>query len=427
MSVIISGATVLTDSGEEKLDVRIDNGVIAEISNIIAPASNDRVLNAQGCHVLPGFVDLHAHLREPGKEDSETIETGSRAGAKGGYTALVAMPNTNPAQDSIPIIEFVRAQGRRAGLLEVVPSGCITVGRAGSALAPLADMALNGVKIFTDDGSGVQDPALMRRAMEYSRELGITLAQHCEVSALTAGAVMNECSCSSEMGVPGWPALAEELMVHRDIELAKLTGARIHFLHLSTAGSVRLVREAKRAGLPVTAEVTPHHLSLTEELLKSFDATYKVNPPLRSTADIEALKEGLLDGTIDAVATDHAPHVRRDKELPLDQAPPGMLGLETALGVVLSVLPLSAARIAAVMSTNPARIAGLSDRHGMLAAVGRPANLCVVDLDAQWSVDPMQLASKSLNTPFVGRSLRGKVRHTIFEGAVVVNEGVAQR
>ena len=427
MSVIISGATVLTDSGEEKLDVRIDNGVIAEISNIIAPASNDRVLNAQGCHVLPGFVDLHAHLREPGKEDSETIETGSRAGAKGGYTALVAMPNTNPAQDSIPIIEFVRAQGRRAGLLEVVPSGCITVGRAGSALAPLADMARNGVKIFTDDGSGVQDPALMRRAMEYSRELGITLAQHCEVSALTAGAVMNECSCSSEMGVPGWPALAEELMVHRDIELAKLTGARIHFLHLSTAGSVRLVREAKRAGLPVTAEVTPHHLSLTEELLKSFDATYKVNPPLRSTADIEALKEGLLDGTIDAVATDHAPHVRRDKELPLDQAPPGMLGLETALGVVLSVLPLSAAHIAAVMSTNPARIAGLSDRHGMLAAVGRPANLCVVDLDAQWSVDPTQLASKSVNTPFVGRSLRGKVRHTIFEGAVVVNEGVAQR
>jgi dihydroorotase len=425
--VIISGATVLTDSGEEKLDVRIDNGVIAEMSNIITPASNDQVLNAQGCHVLPGFVDLHAHLREPGREDSETIETGSRAGAKGGYTALVAMPNTNPAQDSIPIIEFVRAQGRRAGLLEVVPSGCITVGRAGSALAPLADMARNGVKIFTDDGSGVQDPALMRRAMEYSRELGITLAQHCEVSALTAGAVMNECSCSSEMGVPGWPALAEELMVHRDIELAKLTGARIHFLHLSTAGSVHLVREAKFAGLPVTAEVTPHHLSLTEELLKSFDATYKVNPPLRSTADIEALKEGLLDGTIDAVATDHAPHVRRDKELPLDQAPPGMLGLETALGVVLSVLPLSAARIAAVMSTNPARIAGLSDRHGMLAAVGRPANLCVVDLDAQWSVDPTQLASKSVNTPFVGRSLRGKVRHTIFEGAVVVNEGVAQR
>ena len=427
MSVIISGATVLTDSGEQRLDVRIDGGVIAEMSATIKPSADDVVLIGKGCHVLPGFVDLHTHLREPGKEDSETIETGSRAGAKGGYTALVAMPNTTPAQDSIPIIEFVRAQGQRAGLVEVVPSGCITVGRAGVALAPLADMARNGVKIFTDDGSGVQDPAIMRRAMEYSRELGITLAQHCEVSALTTGAVMNECSCSSEMGVPGWPALAEELMVHRDIELAKLTGARIHFLHLSTAGSVRLVREAKKAGLPITAEVTPHHLSLTEKLLKSFDSTFKVNPPLRSAADIEALKEGLLDGTIDAVATDHAPHVRRDKELPLDQAPPGMLGLETALGVVLSVVPMTVAQIATVMSTNPARIAGLSDRHGMLPAVGRPANLCVVDMDAQWSVDPQQLASKSTNTPFVGRTLRGKVRHTIFEGAVVVNEGVAQR
>jgi dihydroorotase len=288
MSVVISGAIVLTDSGEQRIDVRIDDGVISEMSASITPSHEDVVLNAQGCHVLPGFVDLHTHLREPGKEDSETIETGSRAGAKGGYTALVAMPNTTPAQDSIPIIEFVRAQGRRAGLVEVVPSGCITVGRAGVALAPLADLARNGVKIFTDDGSGVQDPAIMRRAMEYSRELGITLAQHCEVSALTAGAVMNECSCSSEMGVPGWPALAEELMVHRDIELAKLTGARIHFLHLSTAGSVRLVREAKNAGLPITAEVTPHHLSLTEELLRSFDSTFKVNPPLRSAADIEA-------------------------------------------------------------------------------------------------------------------------------------------
>ena len=408
------------------VDVQINGELITKVS----PAAGTKIkeaIDATGKILLPGLVDLHTHLREPGKEDSETIETGSRAGAKGGYTALVAMPNTTPAQDSIPIIEFVRAQGRRAGLVEVVPSGCITVGRAGVALAPLADMARNGVKIFTDDGSGVQDPAIMRRAMEYSRELGITLAQHCEVSALTAGAVMNECSCSSEMGVPGWPALAEELMVHRDIELAKLTGARIHFLHLSTAGSVHLVREAKKAGLPITAEVTPHHLSLTEELLKSFDSTFKVNPPLRSAADIEALKEGLLDGTIDAVATDHAPHVKRDKELPLDQAPPGMLGLETALGVVLSVVPMSAAQIATVMSTNPARIAGLSDRHGMLAAVGRPANLCVVDLDAQWSVDPKQLASKSQNTPFVGRTLRGKVRHTIFEGAVVVNEGVAQR
>ena len=427
MNVVITGSTVLTQQGEQRLDLRISNGKIVELSQSIKPEVEDQLLDATGCLVLPGFVDLHTHLREPGKEDSETIETGSRAGALGGYTALVAMPNTTPAQDSIPIIDFVRAQGKRARLVEVVPSGCITIGRAGSALAPLADLARHGVQIFTDDGSGVQDPALMRRAMEYSRDLGITLAQHCEVSALTAGAVMNECSCSSELGVPGWPALAEELMVHRDIELAKLTGAKIHFLHLSTAGSVRLVREAKREGLPITAEVTPHHLSLTEELLRTFDSTFKVNPPLRSAEDIEALRSGLLDGTIDAVATDHAPHVRRDKELPLDQAPPGMLGLETALGVVQSTVPMNAMDLAKVMSINPARIAGIADRHGILPQVGQPANLCVVDMRAEWTVDPSKLASKSRNTPFVGRTLRGKVRHTVFEGDVVVKNGEAQR
>jgi dihydroorotase len=425
MSVAIRGAVVVTKRGEERLDVKIAEGVIAEMGTSVGPA--DIELDGMKCHVLPGFVDLHAHLREPGKEDSETIETGSRAGVLGGYTALVAMPNTNPAQDSVPVIEFVRLQGQRAGLLEVVPSGCITVGRAGTALSPMAELARAGVQIFTDDGSGVQDPALMRRAMEYSRELGITLAQHCEVSSLTVGAVMNECSCSSDMGVPGWPALAEELMVHRDIELAKITGARVHFLHLSTAGSVHLIRQAKALGLPITAEVTPHHLSLTEELLRSFDSVYKVNPPLRSVSDIEALKAGLLDGTIDAIATDHAPHVRRDKELPLDQAPPGMLGLETALGVVLSVLDLTPLQVAEMMSVRPAKIAGIAERHGMLPEVGGPANLCVVDMRQEWTVEPRSLASKSTNTPYVGRVLRGKVRHTIFDGHVVVNDGKAMR
>ena len=425
MSMAIRNALVVTKRGEERLDVKIAQGVIAEMGTSVGPADSE--LDGTNCHVLPGFVDLHAHLREPGKEDSETIETGSRAGARGGYTALVAMPNTNPAQDSVPVIEFVRLQGERAGLLEVVPSGCITVGRAGTALSPMAELARAGVQIFTDDGSGVQDPALMRRAMEYSRELGITLAQHCEVSSLTVGAVMNECSCSSDLGVPGWPALAEELMVHRDIELAKLTGARVHFLHLSTAGSVHLVRQAKALGLPITAEVTPHHLSLTEELLRSFDSVYKVNPPLRSVADIEALKAGLLDGTIDAIATDHAPHVRRDKELPLDQAPPGMLGLETALGVVLSVLDLTPLQVAEMMSVRPAKIAGIAERHGMLPEVGGPANLCVVDMHQEWTVEPSSLASKSTNTPYVGRVLRGKVRHTVFNGHVVVSDGKAMR
>jgi dihydroorotase len=412
----------VTKDGVVVADLMVQHGEISEIGSGL---SADEVVDISGLTIFPGFVDLHAHLREPGREDAETIETGSRAGALGGYTAVVAMPNTNPAQDNVPTIEFVRLQGQRAGLLEVIPSGCITVGREGKALAPMAELAKAGVRLFTDDGSGVQDPLLMRRAMEYSKELNVVLGQHCEVSSLTQGAVMHECGCSSDLGVPGWPSIAEELMVHRDIELARLTGARIHFLHLSTAGSVQLVRQAKLDGLPVTAEVTPHHLSLTAELLRGFDATFKVNPPLRSMSDIEALKAGLLDGTIDAIATDHAPHARRDKELPLDQAPPGMLGLETALGVTCAALDLDPLAIAQVMSVAPARIAGIADRQGNLPRVGVAANLCVVDLNATWTINPETMASKSTNTPFVGMQLRGKVVHTMFKGNLVVRNGKA--
>jgi dihydroorotase len=412
----------VTKDGVVVADLMVQHGEISEIGSGL---SADEVVDISGLTIFPGFVDLHAHLREPGREDAETIETGSRAGALGGYTAVVAMPNTNPAQDNVPTIEFVRLQGQRAGLLEVIPSGCITVGREGKALAPMAELAKAGVRLFTDDGSGVQDPLLMRRAMEYSKELNVVLGQHCEVSSLTQGAVMHECGCSSDLGVPGWPSIAEELMVHRDIELARLTGARIHFLHLSTAGSVQLVRQAKLDGLPVTAEVTPHHLSLTAELLRGFDATFKVNPPLRSMSDIEALKAGLLDGTIDAIATDHAPHARRDKELPLDQAPPGMLGLETALGVTCAALDLDPLAIAQVMSVAPAKIAGIADRQGNLPRVGVAANLCVVDLNATWTINPETMASKSTNTPFVGMQLRGKVVHTMFKGNFVVRDGKA--
>ena len=422
MSVVFRGGSVVTKDGVVVADLMVQHGEISEIGSGL---SADEVVDISGLTIFPGFVDLHAHLREPGREDAETIETGSRAGALGGYTAVVAMPNTNPAQDNVPTIEFVRLQGQRAGLLEVIPSGCITVGREGKALAPMAELAKAGVRLFTDDGSGVQDPLLMRRAMEYSKELNVVLGQHCEVSSLTQGAVMHECGCSSDLGVPGWPSIAEELMVHRDIELARLTGARIHFLHLSTAGSVQLVRQAKLDGLPVTAEVTPHHLSLTAELLRGFDATFKVNPPLRSMSDIEALKAGLLDGTIDAIATDHAPHARRDKELPLDQAPPGMLGLETALGVTCAALDLDPLAIAQVMSVAPAKIAGIADRQGNLPRVGVAANLCVVDLNAVWTINPETMASKSTNTPFVGMQLRGKVVHTMFKGNFVVRDGKA--
>ena len=422
MSVVFRGGSVVTKDGVVVADLMVQGGEISEIGSGL---SADEVVDISGLTIFPGFVDLHAHLREPGREDTETIETGSRAGALGGYTAVVAMPNTNPAQDNVPTIEFVRLQGQRAGLLEVIPSGCITVGREGKALAPMAELVKAGVRLFTDDGSGVQDPLLMRRAMEYSKELNVVLGQHCEVSSLTQGAVMHECGCSSDLGVPGWPSIAEELMVHRDIELARLTGARVHFLHLSTACSVELVRKAKLDGLLVTAEVTPHHLSLTAELLRGFDATFKVNPPLRTMSDIDALKAGLLDGTIDAIATDHAPHARRDKELPLDQAPPGMLGLETALGVTCAALDLDPLAIAQVMSVAPARIAGITDRQGNLPRVGVAANLCVVDLNATWMINPETMASKSANTPFVGRQLRGKVVHTMFKGNLVVRDGKA--
>ena len=423
-SIVIKGGKVINRNSQEIVDVKIENDFVTEVGKNL---KGDIQLDASGCIVSSGFVDLHAHLREPGKEEAETIETGSRAGALGGYTALVAMPNTDPPQDSVAVIDFVREQGKRAGLVDVVPSGCITLGRQGESLAPMAELANAGVTLFTDDGNGVQDAALMRRALEYAKGLGITLAQHCEVAELTKGAVMNECSCCTDLGLPGWPAIAEELMVFRDIELVRVTGASMHFLHLSTMRSVDLVRAAKRDGLPITAEVTPHHLSLTQELLASYNPVFKVNPPLRSIEDIQALKDGLLDGTIDAIATDHAPHPRRDKEMSLDLAPPGMLGLETALGVVLAEGGCEIRDVVALMSWNPAKIARIDAEHGRDVVAGVKANLCVFDPQLTWSVDPERLASKSINTPYVGRTLRGRVRHTIFKGTTTVIDGQAQR
>ncbi|NDD96327.1 MAG: dihydroorotase [Actinobacteria bacterium] len=417
-----------TDSSGRLADVHIVDGRIAMVVEAGANLPNaDMVLDAVGAVVTPGFVDLHTHLREPGREESETIETGSRAAALGGFTAVVAMPNTDPAQDSRAVVEFVRAQGRRAGLCDVIPSGCITVGRAGEHLVAYAELMKSGVTLFTDDGNGVQDPLLMRRAFEYSSDLGITLAQHCEVSRLTTGAVMHEGSCCSHLGLPGWPSIAEELMVHRDIELVRITGGRLHVLHVSTARSVEMIRAAKADGLSVTAEATPHHFTLDDESLRSFDPVFKVNPPLRTMADIEALKNGLRDGTIDAIATDHAPHADHLKEQPLDAAPPGMLGLETAFALANGELGMDLQSVLACLSWKPARIAGISERHGRPVAVGEPANLAVVDPAASWVVDRMSMASKSRNTPYHGRSVNGRVRHTILDGRAVVIDGVAQR
>jgi dihydroorotase len=425
--LLITKGRLIDAGGERSADVRIADGIVVEVGVGLLSGDGEQVVDAAGMVVCPGFVDLHVHLREPGREEAETIETGSRGAALGGFTAIVAMPNTDPTQDSVGVVEFVRQQGERAGLCEVLPSGSITIGRKGETLTPFAELAAAGVRLFTDDGNGVQDPQLMRRAYEYASDLGITMAQHCEVERLTEGAVMHEGSCCSHLGLPGWPSLAEELMVHRDIELVRLTGAPAHFLHLSTAGSVELVRKAKADGLTVTAEATPHHISLTDELLTSYSALYKVTPPLRTMDDIIAIREGLRDGTIDAIATDHAPHVSESKELPLDQAPPGMLGLETALGVSIAHLDMPLVDIVAALSWKPAEIAGVADRHGRPIEVGEPANLTMFDPAQEWEVVPGQLASKSRNTPFVGVALTGRVKHTIFQGEVVVLDGVAQK
>ncbi len=425
--VLLSGGMVLDQTGERRADVRILDGLIVEAGAGLQPIDGELVLDASGCVVSPGFVDLHTHLREPGKEEAETIETGSRAAAKGGYTCVVAMPNTDPTQDCVSVVEFVRRQGEAAGLCDVRPSGSITIGRAGMQLSPLAELAAVGVHLFTDDGTGVQDPLLMRRALEYAVDLGVVLAQHCEVARLTEGAVMHEGHCCSRLGLPGWPSLAEELMVHRDIELVRLTGAPLHILHLSTARSVELVRAAKADGLPVTAEATPHHISLTDEKLIGYNSVYKVNPPLRTMSDVEALRAGLADGTIDAIATDHAPHAPETKERPLDQAPPGMLGLETALGVSIAHLDMPLADIVAALSWKPAEIAGVANEHGRPIAAGEPANLTVFDPNAEWEVQPAKLSSKSRNTPYVGVNLRGRVHHTILRGHPVVVNGTPTR
>lgn len=422
--IVLRGATVVNPDALFIADVGITNGLISAVGGEM---DGDVILDVTGLHLSSGFVDLHTHLREPGKEEAETIESGSRAAALGGYTAVVAMPNTDPAQDNVATVNFVRQQGIRSGLCDVYPSGCITVGRMGESLAPFEELSRVGVVVFTDDGSGVQNDELMRAALVESRRLNVLLAQHCEKSDLTVGAVMHDGECCSHLGVPGWPAQAEVDMVKRDIALVKETGAPMHFLHLSTAESVDLVREAKKDGLPVTAEVTPHHLSLEDSLLSSFDPVFKVNPPLRTRADIEALIVGLQDGTIDAVATDHAPHAGHTKEQPLDQAPPGMLGLETALAVLNTAVTLDAQKIAEVMSWNPARIARVNHLHGRPIAVGEPANLAVWDTTTVWTVSREDLASKSKNTPYHGMNVRGRVHHTILNGELVVQNGKAQK
>jgi dihydroorotase len=420
---VIKGGRIVDATGERTGDVVVVDGRIAAVGPDL---SADRALDAAGCVVAPGLVDVHSHLREPGKEEAETVETGARGAALGGYTAILAMPNTTPPIDCAAVVQQVLDLGRSAPC-DVHTSGAITVGRAGEQLAPMAEMAALGVRVFTDDGTGVQDNGLMRRAMEYAVGLGVTLAQHCEDDALCGGGHMHEGEWSARLGIPGQPSEAEELMVMRDIALARLTGCRIHFQHLSTAGSVAMVRAAVASGLPVTAEATPHHFTLTHAACAGYDPVFKVNPPLRTDEDVAAVKAGLADGTIGIIATDHAPHAAETKELPFDQAPPGMLGLETALALALTELDLPLQHLLAALSWHPAAMMGVDDVHGRPVAEGEPANLCVFDPEATWTVDARAMASRSTNSPYHGREVRGRVRHTLLFGEPVVIGGEAQR
>lgn len=424
--VAIRGGRVVDRSGERPADVLMRHGRIAAVAQDLHDAAADVVLDAAECLVMPGLVDLHTHLRQPGFEEAETVETGARAAVLGGYTCIVAMPNTLPPIDSAGIVREVLELGANA-CCEVRTSAAITIGRRGDSLTPMAELAQLGVRLFTDDGRGVQDERLMRRAMEYARGLGVTLAEHCEDEALSAGGHMHEGAWSSQLGLSGIPAEAEEMMVVRDIALARLTGARVHFQHLSTRGSIAMVRAAKAGGLPVTCEATPHHLSLTDERCAGFDPVFKVSPPLRTDGDVAAVRAGLADGSIDCIATDHAPHAAENKEQPFDQAAPGMLGLETALALALTYLDVPRPELVGLVSSRPASIAGVSDIQGGPLETNRPANLCVVDPNEGWVVDPDGLASRSRNTPFAGMKLTGRVRHTIVHGEPVVIDGEAQR
>jgi dihydroorotase len=406
------------------VDVVIKDGTITEIGSSL---NIGEVINADKNLLIPGLVDLHTHLREPGREDSETVATGSMAAAKGGFTAISAMANTFPVADTAGVVEQVFRLGQEAGYCDVFPIGAVTQGLKGEALAELGAMANSKarVRMFSDDGKCVSDPLLMRRALEYVKTFNGIIAQHAQDPALTVGSQMNEGVVSSKLGLTGWPAVAEEAIIARDILLAEHVGSRLHICHLTTAGGVDLLRFAKSRGINVTAEVTPHHLLLTDELVSNYDPVFKVNPPLRTEQDVMALRAGLADGTIDIVGTDHAPHPTEDKDCEWQSAAFGMVGLETALSVVVKSMIetklMSWSDLVDRMSIAPARIAGYSN-HGRNIAVGAPANLTIIDTSSNWIVDRNRLASKSKNTPFQAMSLPARVLHTFFNGNLVLKD-----
>lgn len=426
MSVLIRGVRPYGEG--ERVDVLVDDGQIAQIGPDLAIPDTADVIDATGHVLLPGFVDLHTHLREPGREYAEDIETGSAAAALGGYTAVFAMANTNPVADSPVVTDHVWHRGQQVGLVDVHPVGAVTVGLAGAELTEMGMMNAGAaqVRMFSDDGVCVHDPLIMRRALEYATGLGVLIAQHAEEPRLTVGAVAHEGPMAARLGLAGWPRAAEESIVARDALLARDAGARVHICHASAAGTVEILKWAKDQGISITAEVTPHHLLLDDARLASYDGVNRVNPPLREASDAVALRQALADGIIDCVATDHAPHAEHEKCVEFAAARPGMLGLQTALSVVVQTMVapglLSWRDIARVMSENPACIARLPDQ-GRPLEVGEPANLTVVDPDATWTVTGADLASRSVNTPFESMSLPATVTATLLRGKVTARDG----
>ncbi|HEY3248564.1 MAG TPA: dihydroorotase [bacterium] len=423
-ALLITGGRVVDPAGalDRMADVLIEGGRIRDVATGIS-AEGRRVLDADGLVVVPGLIDLHAHLRDPGQTHKEDIASGTLAAVRGGFTSIACMANTVPPIDHPTVVEYVRSVAAKSAACRVYPIGAITKGLAGQELALIGGLAAAGVVAISDDGAAVADAGLLRRAMTYAAMYGLPVMEHCEDRALSDAGVMHEGTWSSVLGLHGIPAVAEDTVVARDLLLAESTGAHLHVLHVSTAGSVKLIREAKRRGMRVTAEVTPHHLLLTDEAVAGFDANFKMNPPLRSRGDVAALREALTDGTIDAIATDHAPHTVEEKTVEFDAAPFGVSGLETAVGLMLTFLVraggLDLPTLVQLMSTGPATILGLPS--GRLAP-GAPADLTLLDLDRAWTVDPQTFASKSRNTPFTGWNLIGKAVGTIVGGEIKYSE-----
>ncbi|QPK82236.1 dihydroorotase [Schaalia sp. ZJ405] len=424
--ILLTGADIL---GEGRSDILLSGGTIRALGADASREAKDPLrIDADGLIALPGLVDMHTHLRQPGQEDAETVETGTRAAAVGGYTAVHAMANTNPVADTASVVDQVWELGEEAGWVEVRPVGAVTEGLAGQHLAAMGAMASSRaqVRVFSDDGKCVADPVLMRRALEYVKTFGGVVAQHSQDPQLTDGAQMNESPLSGELGLAGWPAVAEEAIIARDILLAKHVGSRLHVCHLSTAGSVDLIRWGKRMGVNVTAEVTPHHLLLTEELAETYDPLYKVNPPLRTAEDVEAVREGLADGTIDVIGTDHAPHPLESKDCEWQAGSFGMTGLETALPILIETMVstgrLTWADVARVMSTTPARIGRVASQ-GQGIVEGAPAHLTLVDPSVRRRVVPEQQWTRSTNSPYRGMELPGQVLYTFHRGQATVEAG----